>query len=249
MKTLRILIIALCRIFWALSANDVQAVPIQSNLTEATALQGTFARAPLDLPTLIGQAYNSPFALDQGVTTRLVLDAPALLTASLQEDSANFRLLKPSSSTLTKYTFQTNVLISNSPVTASNVAYAYLTQSEGLVIVDRSVSEPQPSPDWARDIGIDASIYDFQYSFSIGYPRDFGFWYPSMNLWYPSYNLLYSLYGFWDPFRFWYVPVIDVHHHSEGAAALNSVGRFPHTIPEPATLVLLGLGALITLRS
>lgn len=61
-------------IILALSSNEVQAVLIQGNLTEITALQEPYTRAKLDSPTLIEQASNNPFALDQGVTTRLVLD-------------------------------------------------------------------------------------------------------------------------------------------------------------------------------
>lgn len=244
----KILAIAIFTIFWVLSAKDTHAVPIQSNPTEATILQGPYTFALLDLLSFDGQTFNGPFNFSQRMMTPLVTDKPALAAAYLPEDIINFGLRHPSSSRVTERTIQTNVVNRIFPVTASNAAYANSILLEALVAVNRPVSELQSSSSLSGDPGIDTSLYDFQYSYSIGFLGSFGFWYPYNSLWYPSYGFWYFSCGFWDPSGLWYTPFVEHHHHFDESAIPTGVERAPSAIPEPATLILLGSGVMVTLR-
>jgi len=245
---LKILAIAIFTIFWVLSAKDTHAVPIQGNATEATVLQGPYTCAQLDLLSFDGQTLNGLFNSGQSMMTRLVLDKPALAATYLPEDIINFGLRHTSSSGVTECNIQTNVVNRILPVTASNVASANSILLEALVAVNRPVSELQSSSSLSGDPGIDISLYDFRYSYSIGFPSGFGFWYPSNSLWYPSYGFWYFSYGFWGPSGLWYAPFVEQQHHFDESVAPNGVERSSTAIPEPATLALLGFGALMFLH-
>lgn len=237
----RIIIIATCTIFWIRSSNEVQAVPIQNSFTERTALQGLYSSAQLDLPFLIGQSSYDSFSFNLGITTRLILDDTALFAAPMS-DGENLGLSKRLWRILTEYNLQNNEWI-NKSVTVSNFACVNAVQSEGIVAFDRSVSRPRPDSDWAGNLTIEMSIYDFHYPWNIGCPGDFGFWYAYIIPCYPSYSLVYYSYGFRN------IPVIDGNLYSYMFIPSSSGNKSLPTIPEPATFFLFSLGFLITLHS
>ncbi len=243
----KVLAIAIFTIFWVLSAKDTQAVPIQGNTTEATILQGAYTFAQSGLLSFDGQTLNGPFNSGQSMITRLVLDNPGLTAAYLSEGIIYFGLRHPSLSEVTERTIQTNVVTSTFPVTASNVESANSILLEARVAVNRPVSELQSSSSFSGDPGIDILLYDFEYSYSSVFPSGFGFWYPSSSLHYSSYGFRYFSYSYGSPSGLWYTPFIE-HHHFDESVVPNGVGRARPAIPEPATLALLGSGALITLR-
>jgi hypothetical protein len=225
METRKILKIVVFTISWILVATYTQAVPVKPDITKPTILRSTYTGPQLDLPFLIGQLLNGPSVSGYSVITPLVLDDLTTVTAFIPEDSTkeNFGLVEPSLGGLTEFTIQTNEVISRLLVTPSNVVLTNLP--EGSIAANRPVSERQSGFGGSLRRGINASIYDFQYPYSFGYPYDFGFWYP---------------------FGFRYAPFVEQHHFHESIVP-NGAGETLTAIPEPATLVLLGLGTLICL--
>jgi hypothetical protein len=227
METRKILTITIFTIAWMLVATNTQAVLVQTDITKPTISQNIYAGPRSDSPFLIVQLLNGSSVSSQSVITPLVTDDLATVTAFIPEDSTieNFGLVEPSLGGLNEFTIQTNEAISRLPVTPSNVALANLTLPEGSIAANRPVSERQSGFGGSLRRGTNASVYDFQYPYSFGYPYDFGFWYP---------------------FGFWYAPFVEEHHFHESIVP-NGVGETLTAIPEPATLVLLGLGTLICL--
>lgn len=108
------------------------------------------------------------------------------------------------------------------------------------------VSEVWPGSGWSQGLLTNASTGNYRFSYGAWYPYNFGFGYP-YDSWY-SYGFRYSYYSFWDSYGSGNAPVVEEHHHVHEPVVSGVAGESPLAIPEPATLILLALGALIFLR-
>ncbi len=223
METQKILKIVVFTISWILVTPNTQAALVKPD----TILRSTYIGLQSDLPFVIEHLLDGPSVSSQSVITPWISDNLTAITAFIPEDSTieDFDLVESSLGGLTEYAPQTNEVNNRLPITPSFVAYANLTLPEGSIAVNRPVSERQSSSGGILRRVTNASIYDFQYPYSFGYPYDFGFGYP---------------------FGFWYAPFIEEHHYHESVIP-NGGREILTAIPEPATLVLLGLGTLICL--